>query len=57
MTGPGNRGRAELQAAAWRSAGERVAVATVTETWDSLPRPAGSQLAITLSGKMAGWAR
>jgi xanthine dehydrogenase accessory factor len=42
------------QAAAWRAAGERVAVATVTETWGSSPRPAGSQLAITLSGKMAG---
>ena len=42
------------QAAEWRAAGERVAVATVTETWGSSPRPAGSQLAITLSGKMAG---
>ena len=42
------------QAAAWRAAGEDVAVATVTETWGSSPRPAGSQLAITRSGKMAG---
>jgi len=42
------------QAAEWRAAGERVAVATVTETWGSSPRPAGSQLAVTLSGKMAG---
>ncbi len=42
------------QATEWRNAGERVAVATVTETWGSSPRPAGSQLAITLSGKMAG---
>jgi xanthine/CO dehydrogenase XdhC/CoxF family maturation factor len=42
------------QAAQWRAAGERVAVATVTETWGSSPRPAGSQLAVTMSGKMAG---
>ncbi len=42
------------QAAEWRAAGELVAVATVTETWGSSPRPAGSQLAVTLSGKMAG---
>ncbi|HWA80167.1 MAG TPA: XdhC family protein [Acetobacteraceae bacterium] len=41
-------------AAAWRAAGEDVALATVTETWGSSPRPAGSQLAVTLSGKMAG---
>ena len=41
-------------AAAWRAAGERVAVATVTETWGSSPRPAGSQMAITASGRMAG---
>ena len=41
-------------AAAWRAAGEQVAVATVTETWGSSPRPAGSQLAVTKSGRMAG---
>ena len=41
-------------AAQWRAAGEDVAVATVTETWGSSPRPAGSRLAITASGKMAG---
>ena len=41
-------------AAAWRAAGEQVAVATVTETWGSSPRPAGSQMAVTKSGKMAG---
>jgi len=41
-------------AAQWRAAGEQVAVATVTETWGSSPRPAGSRLAITASGKMAG---
>jgi xanthine dehydrogenase accessory factor len=41
-------------AAEWRAAGENVAVATVTETWGSSPRPAGSQMAVTASGKMAG---
>jgi xanthine/CO dehydrogenase XdhC/CoxF family maturation factor len=41
-------------AAAWRAAGEQVAIATVTETWGSSPRPAGSQMAVTKSGKMAG---
>ena len=41
-------------AATWRAAGERVAVATVTETWGSSPRPAGSQMAVTASGRMAG---
>ena len=42
------------QAAAWRAAGEQVAIATVTETWGSSPRPAGSQMAVTKSGRMAG---
>ncbi len=42
------------QAAAWAAAGEQVALATVTETWGSSPRPAGSQMAITASGRMAG---
>jgi len=41
-------------AAAWRAAGEQVALATVTETWGSSPRPAGSQMAVTKSGEMAG---
>jgi xanthine dehydrogenase accessory factor len=41
-------------AAAWRAAGERVALATVTETWGSSPRPAGSRMAVTASGRMAG---
>src|SRR5579875_3668377 len=42
------------QAEAWRRAGEQVAIATVTETWGSSPRPAGSQMAVTGSGRMAG---
>src|SRR5579885_1481767 len=41
-------------AAQWRAAGEDVALATVTEAWGSSPRPAGSQMAVTASGKMAG---
>lgn len=41
-------------AAAWVAQGEQVAIATVTETWGSSPRPAGSQLAVTKSGRMAG---
>jgi xanthine dehydrogenase accessory factor len=41
-------------AAAWREAGEEVAIATVTQTWGSSPRPAGSQLVVTRSGRMEG---
>ena len=41
-------------AAHWRATGEQVAIATVTETWGSSPRPAGSQMAVTASGRMAG---
>ncbi len=38
----------------WHADGEDVAIATVTETWGSSPRPAGSQMAVTKSGRMAG---
>ncbi|CAH2604956.1 XdhC family protein [Rhodovastum atsumiense] len=41
-------------AAAWRAAGEQVAIATVTQTWGSSPRPAGSRMAVTAGGRMAG---
>lgn len=41
-------------ATAWRAAGETVALATVVETWGSSPRPAGSRLAVTRSGRIAG---
>ena len=41
-------------AAAWRAAGEDVALATVVQTWGSSPRPPGSRLAMTASGKLAG---
>ena len=38
----------------WLAEGEQVAVATVVETWGSSPRPAGSRLAVTGSGRLAG---
>jgi xanthine dehydrogenase accessory factor len=41
-------------ASAWREAGERVAVATVVETWGSSPRPPGSQMAVSETGRIAG---
>jgi xanthine/CO dehydrogenase XdhC/CoxF family maturation factor len=41
-------------AAGWLEEGEHVALATVVKTWGSSPRPAGSQMAVTLSGRMAG---
>jgi xanthine/CO dehydrogenase XdhC/CoxF family maturation factor len=42
------------QAAAWRSEGRKVALATVVRTWGSSPRPVGSQLAVDEAGRMAG---
>ena len=41
-------------AAQWVAQGEQVALATVVETWGSSPRPAGSRLAVTESGRLAG---
>ena len=38
----------------WTREGEDVAIATVVETWGSSPRPLGSKMLITRSGKMAG---
>ena len=38
----------------WQKAGERVVVATVVATRRSAPRPLGSSLAISESGKMCG---
>jgi xanthine dehydrogenase accessory factor len=38
----------------WSQAGEDIAIATVVETWGSSPRPLGSKMAVTRSGKMAG---
>ncbi len=42
------------QALAWRRDGRDVALATVTATWGSSPRPVGSQLAVRDDGVMAG---
>ena len=35
----------------WDEAGERIALCTVVETWGSSPRPLGSKMAVTASGK------
>lgn len=42
------------RAAAWAAAGEEVAIATVVQTWGSSPRPPGSRLILTRSGRMEG---
>lgn len=38
----------------WTKAKEEIALATVVETWGSSPRPLGSKMVVTRSGKMAG---
>src|SRR5882762_9502030 len=38
----------------WTADNEEIALATVVETWGSSPRPLGSKMAVTRSGKMAG---
>jgi xanthine dehydrogenase accessory factor len=38
----------------WVSAGKRVAIATVTATWGSAPRPRGSQMAVREDGLFVG---
>ena len=38
----------------WRAAGEEVALATVVATRRSAPRPLGSKLAVTRSGRLYG---
>ena len=42
------------QAAIWKDAGRRVAIATVIQTWGSSPRPTGSQLVVDEKGAMIG---
>ena len=42
------------QAAAWIEAGLAVALATVTSTWGSSLRPAGSQLVVNEKGAFSG---
>jgi xanthine/CO dehydrogenase XdhC/CoxF family maturation factor len=39
---------------AWRESGEKVVVATVVATKRSAPRPVGTSLAVSESGKMCG---
>ncbi len=41
-------------AADWMARGETVALATVVQAWGSSPRPPGSRLAVSASGKLAG---
>src|SRR5437868_15146939 len=38
----------------WLESGDRIAIATVISTWGSAPRPAGSRMAISQSGKISG---
>ncbi len=42
------------QALDWAGQGEAVALATVLRTWGSAPCPAGSHMAVTASGRIAG---
>jgi xanthine/CO dehydrogenase XdhC/CoxF family maturation factor len=39
---------------AWRSAGERVAIATVVKVEGSAPRPVGATMAVSSGGRLAG---
>lgn len=38
----------------WRSHGEKVALATVVQTWGSAPRRVGAKMAVTANGQMSG---
>ncbi len=38
----------------WLASGEQVCLATVVETWGSSPRPAGSKMAVSSAGQIAG---
>ena len=42
------------EAERWRHAGRGVAIATVTDTWGSAPRPVGSHLVIDDGGRFLG---
>jgi len=41
-------------AVAWLQAGDRIAIATVVQTWGSSPRPVGSWLVMRADGQVAG---
>ena len=42
------------QARNWHAAGDTTALATVVQSWGSSPRPVGSRMAVSQSGRMAG---
>ena len=42
------------RAASWLDQGNRVALATVVQTWGSSPRPVGSQMAVAEDGRFEG---
>ena len=42
------------KAHSWVSAGRKVAIATVIETWGSAPQPVGSQLVVDSEGNFEG---
>ena len=53
MTAPLDRDPLD-QLAAWTADGKKTALATVTQTWGSSPRPVGSHLAVNEDGDFAG---
>jgi xanthine dehydrogenase accessory factor len=38
----------------WRERGDQIALATVTKTWGSSPRPAGAKMAVNANGEFTG---
>ena len=38
----------------WHTKNERIAIATVIQTWGSSPRRVGAKMAVTISGEVAG---
>lgn len=51
---PAEEGDVLAVAERWRREGREVALATVTETWGSAPRPVGSHLVIDKDGNFLG---